>query len=91
MDSLIELVATAQSLWLAGMFLFLGIQLMLRPSDCAAKITSLADRFQSRGVPSPAKGSAREAVPDTPLVRGVLRASGFGLAVSGLLYVPGLR
>ncbi len=91
MDSFAELVSTVQSLALAGAFLFLGVQLMLRPAVCAEKFTSFADRFQSRGMPIPMRGSAPAAVPDTPLVRGVLRAAGVALALSGLLNLPGVR
>lgn len=85
-----EVVATVQSLWLAGAFLFLGLQLALRPAVCAEKFTSLADRFQSRGMPIPMRGPAPAAVPDTPLVRGVLRAVGVALMVSSVLNIPGV-
>jgi hypothetical protein len=89
MDSLAELVSTVQSLLLAAAFLFLGLQLILRPAACAEKITSLADRFQSRGMPIPMRGSAPAAVPDTPLVRNVMRVAGVALALSSLLNLPG--
>lgn len=91
MDSFADLVSTVQSLSLAGAFLFLGLQLTLRPAVCAEKFTSFADRFQSRGMPIPMRGSAPAAVPDTPLVRGVLRAAGVALALSGLVNLPGVR
>ncbi len=88
MNSVTELVSTVQSLSLAGAFLFLGLQLLLRPAVCAEKFTTFADRFQSRGIPIPMRGSAPAAVPDTPLVRGVLRAAGIALALSSLLTLP---
>lgn len=91
MDSYAELVSTVQSLLLAGAFLFLGLQLTLRPAVCAEKFTSLTDRFQSRGMPISMRGPAPSTVPDTPLVRGVLRAAGVALALSGLLNLPGVR
>jgi hypothetical protein len=90
MDFVTELVSSVQSLWLAGAFLFLGLQLLLRPAVCAEKFTSLADRFQSRGMPIPMRGSAPAAVPDTPWVRGVLRTAGVALILSSLLYLPGV-
>ncbi len=89
MDSLAELVSTVQSLLLAAAFLYLGLQLVLRPAVCAEKITDLADRFQSRGMPIPMRGSAPAAVPDTPLVRAVMRTAGVALALSSLLTLPG--
>jgi hypothetical protein len=91
MDFVTELVATLQSVWLAGAFLFLGLQLVLRPAVCAEKFTSIADRFQGWGMPIPMQGSAPAAVPDTPLVRVVLRAAGVALIVSSLFNIPGVR
>jgi hypothetical protein len=90
MNSLPELVATLQQLLLAGAFLFLGLQLLLRPTNCAEAMSDLADRFQSRGLPLGLRGATPASIPDTPLVRGVLRAAGLSLVLLSLLRLPAL-
>ena len=89
MLSLTEFISWLQDFWLAGTFLYVGLQLLVRPEACATILTSLADRYQSRGLPLPMRGST-PAAPNTPLVHRVLRLVGGGLALSGVLRLPGV-
>ena len=89
MLSLTELISWLQEVWLAGTFLYVGLQLLIRPEACAAVLTSLADRYQSRGLPIPMRDST-PAAPNTARVHRVLRCVGVGVVLSGLFRLPGV-
>ena len=89
MLTLTGLISWLQEFWLAGTFLYVGLQLLIRPEACAAILTGLADRYQSRNLPIPMRDSG-PAAPITPHALRVLRFVGGGLVLSGLFHLPGV-
>jgi|GEM_PF-2077210 len=89
MLTLTDFISLLQDFCLAGAVLYVGLQFLIRPEACATALISFADRYQSRGLPLPMRGSAPAAL-NTPLVHRVLRFVGGGLVLSGLLGLPGV-